>query len=193
MPVSKLSSEAIIADDLANDLPIFLLYIALIVALARASSRKRDLFLFAVGRQFHVNKFSSIIRINPQEGKRQKLSCSLQCGDDYLLTAPQQGETFCPASGDIGQRQGEEVRSLSLGATMGHQISFHEARCAFLPVVKRANGDLLFEERSRSGGRDPVPLLFAIRLENPVCGRRTHREELSPTFFTRLEMSMSLQ
>jgi hypothetical protein len=73
---------------------------------------------------------------------------------------------------------------------MGHQIGFHEAGCGFIPLVTRANGDLLFEERSRSGGRDAMPLLFALRLENPVCGSLPHREELGAALLAQLEMSM---
>jgi hypothetical protein len=76
---------------------------------------------------------------------------------------------------------------------MSHQIGFHEARRGLIPIVKGAHRDLLFEQRSRSGGRDAMPLLSAIRLQNPVRSRRTHREELPPTFFAQLQMSMSFQ
>src|SRR5260370_6834993 len=69
LSVGKFSSEAVIADHLADNLPIFLLHIALIVTLARASASKSDVFLLTVGRQLHVNELSSIIRIDTQQRK----------------------------------------------------------------------------------------------------------------------------
>jgi hypothetical protein len=76
---------------------------------------------------------------------------------------------------------------------MSHQIGFHEARLGLIPIVKSAHRDLLFEERSRSGRRDPMPLLLTKRLEDPIGGRRTHREELGTTFLAQVQVSMSFQ
>jgi hypothetical protein len=45
---------------------------------------------------------------------------------------------------------------------MGDQIGFHEAWFGFIPILERAHRDLLFEQRSRPGRRDPAPLLFSV-------------------------------
>ena len=83
-----------------------------------------------------------------------------------------------------------EVRAICLGATMGHQVSFKKAWFGFIPILEGANGNLLFQQRSRPSGRDPMPLLLAVRSENPICGRRTHREELHAALLAQVEMSM---
>jgi hypothetical protein len=76
---------------------------------------------------------------------------------------------------------------------MGHQIGLHEAGRGLIPIVKGAYRDLLFEQRSRAGGRDAMPLLLAIRLENPIGGSLPHREELPATLLAQLQMPMSFQ
>ena len=76
---------------------------------------------------------------------------------------------------------------------MSDEISFHEPRRGFIPIVEGADGNLLFKQRSRSGGRKSMPLAFAVWLENSISSRWTHREKLVPTVLVQMEMLMALQ
>jgi len=95
--------------------------------------------------------------------------------------------------GDIRQGQRVEKRAFSRCRTVGDEISFHETGRGLIPIVEDANGNLLFEQRSRSGGRNPMTLALAVWLKNPISGRRTYREEQAPTFLAQMEMPMPLQ
>ena len=50
------------------------------------------------------------------------LACLLQSGKNFLGAAMEQGKAFGPAGCNIGEGQSIEITSLSMGATMGHQI-----------------------------------------------------------------------
>ena len=72
LPIGEFPDEAIIADHLTHDLSIFLLYVTLIITVLRTPSRKGDVFLLTVGRQFNIDELSSIVGVNAQEGKRKQ-------------------------------------------------------------------------------------------------------------------------
>src|SRR6266568_961745 len=148
LSVARFSSEAIIADHLAHNLPVLLFDVALIVASSRTSSGKGDVFLLTENQQLHVDKLCSVVCVDAQQRKGKKLLGSLECSNDRLLTTIEKWETFCPSGSNVSQGQRIEVRSLCLSTTMGHKIGFHEARLGLIPILERADRDLLFEQRS---------------------------------------------
>ena len=76
---------------------------------------------------------------------------------------------------------------------MGDQIRFHESWFRFVPILKGADRDLLFEQGSRTGRGNALSLLLAVRLQKPISRRPAHGEELAPALFIQGEVSMSLQ
>src|SRR5258708_37751720 len=59
LPVGKFPREAIVADHLAHNLSIFLLYVALIIAVARTPSGKGEVCLLTIGHHLHIAKLFS--------------------------------------------------------------------------------------------------------------------------------------
>jgi len=73
LPISQFPSEAIIADHLAHNLSIFLLSVALILAVARTSSGIGEECLFTIVQQLHIDKLCSIIDVDALDGKGKKV------------------------------------------------------------------------------------------------------------------------
>ena len=105
----------------------------------------------------------------------------------------QEGETFRPPSRYIGERQGVQVAALDIGATMGHEIRFQEARSGFIPLLKGANRDLLLEQRSRSSGGEARTIQFALRGQQAIRRCRAHGKQLFPALLCDLEVLMPFQ
>ena len=80
-----------------------------------------------------------------------------------FLTAVQQGKALRPPSRYIGERQGVEVASLDVGATMGHQVRFQKTGSGLLPLLEGTDGNLLLEQGSRSRRGEAVLNSFALR------------------------------
>jgi len=71
-----------------------------------------------------------------------------------------------------------QVPSLDIGATMGHQICFQEARSGFIPPLKGANRDLLLEQCSRSRGGEATLSKFALGTQQAVSCGCAHGKQL---------------
>ena len=65
---------------------------------------------------------------------------------------------------------------------MGDQIGFQEAWSGLIPLFKGANGDLLFEQRPRFGGRMAARERVLVGLQETISGGRAHREEKTSVF-----------
>src|SRR5216683_1561429 len=103
LSIRELACEAVITHNLAHNLPIFLLNVALVITSLWTATRKGDLLLLTVSHQFHVNELGSIVGIDAQDGKREQLPGALEGSDDRILTAMEQGQAFCPSCSNIGQ------------------------------------------------------------------------------------------
>src|ERR1700693_2275265 len=115
-------NQTIITDYLAHNGSIFLFYKTLVIFQIWASPCERDLFLFAIGDQHFIDELSSVVGINPQNGKGEERACALEGSQDRLLAPMQEGQAFGPSRGYIGERQRVQVTPLDIGATMGHQV-----------------------------------------------------------------------
>jgi hypothetical protein len=118
--------------------------------------------LLTIGHQLHIDKLCSIIGVDSQHGKGKKVLHALKRSYHRLLCAIEQGQELGPSCGNVSQRQRIQERPISLMATMSHQIGFHEACFGLIPILEGADRDVFFEQRSRSGGREPMALLFAV-------------------------------
>ncbi len=123
--------------------------IALIIFQKRASPCERHLFLCTIGDQLFVDKLPTIIGIYPQDRKGEERSCALNGCQNRLLTAIREEKTFRPPSGHIGERQRVHIASFDVHAAMGHQIRFQKAGLDLIPLLERADRNLLLQQRSR--------------------------------------------
>ena len=82
------------------------------------------------------------------------------------------------------------VTSLDVGATMGHEIHFKKAGLGLIPLLERADRNLLLQERSRSCSGDAAQTQFALGTEEAIRRRCTHGEQLVSTRFCKVEMLM---
>ncbi len=119
----------------------------LIILEPLASSRKGDLFGFTIGSQVLIDEFTPIISIEPQDWKWKKRSRLLQRQQDSLCVLGEQGQAFGPSGGKIGEGHGVKKASLGLRTTMSHQIGFQKAGASLIPLLERADGNPLFEQR----------------------------------------------
>ena len=94
----------VIANHLPDNLPVLLLDIALIVAASRTPSSEGDLFLFTKSQQFHIDKLGSVVRVDPQERKREQVLYSLEGSDDGRFSPVEERKSLGPPAGNIGQR-----------------------------------------------------------------------------------------
>jgi hypothetical protein len=185
--------EATVADDLSHHYPIFLLHEALVSFLIRASSREGDLLTYTIGGDLFVDKFSAVVGVESQDGKRKERPGTLEGSQDRFSPTVEQGQTLRPLGGDIGQRDRVEVAALRVPSTMGNQINLQEAWFGLVPLGERADRNLLFEQRTRLSGRKAVGVGVAIRLQEAICGGRAHREKVAPVFLVEMHMPFLLQ
>lgn len=148
------SHQATISDHLAYDHAIFLFYEALVPLLVGPSPCKRDLLAETIRGDFLVDELSSIVCIDPQDGKRKQCASTMQGSQHGLASTVEQGQTLHPAGGDIGQREWVEATHLQMSPAVRHQVGFHKAWLRLVPLGKGPDGNLLFEQWTGFGGRD---------------------------------------
>ena len=185
--------QAVVAHDLAHDPSILLFYKTLIILQIRASPREGDVFLFAIGDQRLIDEFSTIVGINPQNRKGEQRSRSLDGCQHCFLTPVQEGQTFRPSGGYVGQGQRVQVASLDVGATMGHQIRFQKTGSGLIPLLECADRDLLLEQGSCSRGGEAALTQFALGRQEAIGRCRAHGEQLASALLRQVEMLMPLQ
>src|SRR5439155_16242669 len=102
----------------------------------------------AIRSHVFIDKLSSVIRIDPQNGKRKERAGALQGREHLLSSTVEQRETFRPPSGHI--REGQRIKEVSfkVRTAMGYQVDFQKTRFGLIPVLKGTNGDVLFQQRS---------------------------------------------
>jgi len=96
LAVGQFASKAIIANNLPNNLPIFPLHIALVVASSGTPFGEGDVFLFTKREQFHIDKLGTVVRVDPYEWKREQLLCPLEGSNDSFLTTTQEWKALGP-------------------------------------------------------------------------------------------------
>ena len=104
LSIGEQALEAIIAHHLPDNLPVFLLDIALIIATSRTPSGEGELFLFTKSQQLHIDKLGSVVRVDPQERKREQVLYSLEGSDDGRFSPVEERKSLGPPAGNIGQR-----------------------------------------------------------------------------------------
>ena len=76
---------------------------------------------------------------------------------------------------------------------MGDHIRFQETWLFLVPLLEGANGDLLFEQGSRTRRRQTTLTLCARPTQEAIGGRGTHGEELATASVRQVKVSMPLQ
>src|SRR5450755_218631 len=183
-----LPDQAAMAHHLTHHHPIFLLDEALVPFLIWASSREGDLLTHTIGSHFFVDKLSTIVGIDSQDGKRKACPGTLESGQNRLRPTVEQGETFRPPGGDIGQRDGVEAATLQSSPTVDNQIHLQEAWCGLIPLGEGADRDLLFQQGASLGGRKAMGVGVAMGLQKTISGGCAQREKLAPVFLAKLYM-----
>src|SRR5258708_40368706 len=108
-----------------------------------ASPGEGDLLTCVKAGNPFINKLAAVIRIDPQDGKREQHAGALQGCNHRLLPTVEQRETLRPPSSDIRKGECVEETPLKMWTAMGDQIHFQKARLGLIPVRKGTNRDLL--------------------------------------------------
>ena len=138
------SDKAIIATT-CERLLHFLLDIALVPFLIGPSSGKGDVFLFTIGYHDSIDGLSTVIGINPQNGKREQPTCALKGCQHRLLGAMQEGQAFRPAGGYIGERQRVQIAAIDVCATLGRPFRFQKSWLGLIRLLEGADRNLPLE------------------------------------------------
>jgi hypothetical protein len=109
-------------------MPILLLHKTLIIFQRRASSRERNLFLFTIGDDYLIDELATVVGIDSQDRKREERPRALDGCQNRHLSPVQQGQTFRPPGGYVGECQRVQVAALNVGATMGYKIRWKSSR-----------------------------------------------------------------
>src|SRR5205085_6430241 len=83
--------------------------------------------------------------------------------------------------------------ALNVGATMSHEVCFQKAGLGFLPLLERADGNLLFEQRSCSRRRKAAQRQCALGPEKAIRRCCAHGKQLPSALFRNVEMFMALK
>src|SRR2546427_11796326 len=70
---------------------------------------------------------------------------------------------------------------------------FQKAGLGLLPLLERADRDLLLEQRSRSCGGDAMQPQFALRGQQAIRCRRAHGKQLASALLCQVEVLIPLQ
>ncbi len=110
----------------------------------------------------------------PENGERKERSCALDGRQNRLPTAVQKREAFGPSRRNVREGQRIQITSLGLYTAMGHQIRFEKSGLRLLPILERADQDLVFQQGSRSCGGDAARTRFSLRTEEVIGGGCAH-------------------
>ena len=168
------SNQAVIPHHLSHNGSILLFHKTLIRFEVGASSREGNLLGFTIAQQGLIDELPAIIHIQTQDRKRKERSRLLESGEDRLRAFIENGKTFRPSRRHIGEGQGRHIASLRVLPTMGHQICFQKTGPGGIPLLERANGDLLFEQRSGLGGAKPTRSRYPVGVQDAIGGGRAH-------------------
>jgi hypothetical protein len=76
---------------------------------------------------------------------------------------------------------------------MSHEVCFQKAGLGFLPLLERADGNLLFEQRSCSHRREAAQRQCALGPEEAIRRCCAHGKQLPSALFRNVEMFMALK
>src|SRR5260370_25708767 len=95
------------------------------------------------------------------QGKRKELASLRKRGQHGVSTFREQRETFGPAGGEIGQRQGVEKPPIEVLTAMSAPVPFPQSRGGPAPIGKRcALGSGICRGDQESTGRVPAGRVF---------------------------------
>jgi hypothetical protein len=96
---------AVVSKQLANDGPVLLFNMSLVILVTRAAARKSELLCPAVSQEVIVDELTTVFRVQPQEREGQALPDPLKRSDDGLLPFVRHNCTLSPAGRHIGNIQ----------------------------------------------------------------------------------------
>src|SRR5450631_264206 len=172
---------------------ILLFYKTLIRFETLTSSGEGDLFGFTIAHQKHIDKFASIIDIQPQDRKRKECSRLLEGRENRLWVLREQGKTFGPPGCHVGESQRVEGASLALSTRVGHQIGFEKTRPGVIPLLEGPDGNLAFEQVSSLRGGTTARSGFVLGTQEALSRARAHRQQLTSALLAQMQMSLPLQ
>ncbi len=173
--------------------PFFCEGIALVSFLVRPPAGKRNVFLLTVGHHILIEELSAVIGIDAQYRERKERTCALDRCQHRLPAAVEKREAFGPARRNVREGQCVQVPSLCLYAAVGDQICFQKAGLRFIPVLKGTDGNLVFEQGSRSRGGHTMRMLLSRGAEKAISCRGAYGEQLVAVLLCEAQMPMPLQ
>ena len=167
-----------VARDAPDHSAVLLLHPRLVVLAIRPAAGERDPGRRAVVPHGLVHEHAVVVRIEPQQRKRQPLAHLPQHLGQQRLLAHQQRRALRPAGRDVGQRQRLHEAALRRRPAVRHQVSLHEPRRRVVPVGKRPNR----HAAPHAGRRRRPTTRSSSRLppdftQRPVDRRRAHRQQ----------------
>jgi hypothetical protein len=76
---------------------------------------------------------------------------------------------------------------------MSHQVCLQKARLRFIPVLERADRNLLLQQRSCSRGGEAALTQFALGTQEPIRRRWAHGEQLAAALLCEVKVLMPFQ
>ncbi len=163
----------VVADEAADDRPVFLLDVGLVVLAIRTAAGEGDVLLAAVAQELVVDEGVVIIRVQAAKRDWEAVADLLEGGEDGALAAVRDGAALAPPRGDIDRAQ--RVRELAGGgqAAVRDEVNFQEAGPDVIPLGEGADGNLAEEQRSRASS-------WTDRAAGAIAGRERGRDRSSP-------------
>jgi hypothetical protein len=172
---------AVVADCAANDGIVFLLDIAVVVLVIGPTAGEGDFLVFAVLFEVGVDELGAVVGVEAQERKGESGADSFDGGKNMATGLIFRGFRLGPACGHIGQ--GECLAKVPVGtpAVVSDEIDLAEARTHVAPVSKRPDGNVVLQERPRTGGGASPELALALGLgQETIHSGCAGRDKLLP-------------
>ncbi len=176
LAIGALAFEAVVADQLPHDRTVLLLDEALVVLVGHPATGEGELFVGTVGQQFLIDELAAVVGVDPEQGEGEHAARPLQRMDDAMLGAMQQRQALGPGRGHVGQGERAQEGTLRTATAVGDQVSLDEAWLDVGPLGEGTDRDLLFEQPSRLGGRQPMRL--TQRPQQPIGRGWAERQQL---------------
>jgi hypothetical protein len=133
-----------VADQFTDPGPV-LLHVGAVVLVPRPGPGEGDLVCMAVGQQVLVDELGAVVRIDPNDGKREHSGDMLKSLEDPFGRLVPHGPVHRPAGGDVGHRQGEAELPEAVASFVADQINL------VVPLGPGPDRDLGFQEGAGLG------------------------------------------
>src|SRR5438552_1505896 len=116
LSIGSLGSEAIIADELADDGAVFLLHVRAVVLLPGAAAGERDPLALTPRVELVVDELRAVVAVEPDERHREARADVMDRRAHALLPLAPEGFELDPRRGNIHGAEGAEGEALRTGS-----------------------------------------------------------------------------